>query len=175
MYITNNIFIQNFFSMKKALLFPLLFIMTTAAFAQHKPIIVTGREQYHNQDTTRTFGVLEMDKDLCIKKLINALGNPDKNTTGQINWNKVDIKGLGHSLQLRIKDGIMTHDPQSKSACWLLFSSEADKQQKLTALTGDQRRDMDMEITDQSGNNIINSNEKELAAKKFLSGLLAND
>lgn len=154
--------------MKKLMLSFLLLSLSNMVFGQDKPIITTGM-MYHAKDTTRTFGILEMDNDLCIKKLTSLLGSPATNTTGNITWEMVAIKGLDGPVRLAIRDGIMTDNKQNKTATWEPFNSETDKQQKLAALTKEQLRDMEIEITDPKGSNIINSKEEEEIVKDFLS------
>jgi hypothetical protein len=136
--------------MKKLLLSLLLLSLSSIAFCKSKPVITTGR-MYHAKDTTRTFGILEMDHDLFIKKLTGFLGNPATNTTGNITWEKVNIKGLDGPVKLTIRDGIMTYNKQNSTACRASFDSKADKRQKLVNLTKEQARDMEIEITDSKG------------------------
>ncbi len=152
--------------MKKSLLFLLLFILHIAAFAQHKPRITVSQLHYAT-GTTTMFGIPEMDKDLCIKKLINFLGTLAVNTCREHNREHLNLEGLDTDAKLQVRDGVTTRNIKNKSECWSAFDNEADKQRRLADLNTEQQRDMSIVITDQNGKDIVNSKEEEEAVKVF--------
>lgn len=158
--------------MTKTLLIALMLLCGIVVSAQQERLYIGTNQLFYETDTMRTFSVFGIDNDVCKNQISDHLGKPASNTAGTITWKNVTINDLGKGLTVTIKDGIHTSDRKNKSACWVLFTSEEDKQKKMAALDEDtQVRKMQIEITDAQGNNIVNSNKEEEISKTFLASI----
>lgn len=154
--------------MKKHIFSVGLIISSFCAFAQNKEVMIGTNQQYHENDTTRTFAIFNENADDCRYKLLQHLGTPKEQSAGEIVWESRAIDGIGNNLTITFKDGILTQNLKDHSACWRPFVDEDDKKKKMNTLTNVQNRTTEIIVSDKDGNNPINNDEKEKAVKQYL-------
>ena len=140
-------------------------IVSSLSFSQ-----IGVNKQYHETDTTRTFTLVEVNEDECIKKYIMAWGAPDKNSVGNLFWEDILIPEVGSNVNIRIIDGIGTRLPDMFKV--VSFVDEKDKKQRLENLKSNQLRITDIIIKDKSDINFVNSDILESNIKSYLISLL---
>lgn len=149
---------------KLPLLLALAFIML-CAFRAPSPFILNFSKE--DIGTTVYFIVQNHDEHNATERLSAALGKPGTSTTGTMSWKHLDI-GVAKDITITIKDGIFTSNPDTKTGSWVLFSSEADKKDKLAHLTGNQYRETHIEITDKDGRPFVSDGVIEHRLQAFL-------
>jgi hypothetical protein len=157
--------------MKKSLLFIFFVLFALTSFAQsHLPMIGVTREEL-NEDTIRTFSLINTDHDKSIQKLLAALGEPVKNTPGNITWQKISIPNVGDSLTIELYDGIVMVLP-NKARMFKTFRDENDKAQRLKNLPPTDHRVTDIIIFSSDRKKIIITQPLENAVMQYLETLL---
>lgn len=144
--------------MKKQLIFISLLLFTLFSFAQEPKIIGVGK-QFHETDTTRTFGIFTEDVDLSLAILIEKWGEPVVLNVGRIDWENIEIDGIEGRLNIKIKDGYMS--TPHKVTTFRTFKTEEQKTNVLSDLKEHQRRHTVLTIENQEGENIINTQGEE--------------
>ena len=153
----------------KKLIFIFFVCTSIYTFAQSTDVGVNS--QFRGNDTTYTFSLLQTNKDLCIEKLIEGIGEPAKQSAGNIIWLNVEIDGVEGKMQLNLKDGIFELK-NNKDAFFRPFLNEEDKTKSLMNLSKNRFRAIEIEFTDSEGNNLINSVSAKEAVLAFLGTLL---
>ncbi len=87
---------------------------------------------------------------------------------GTLVWESQEIAGIGRNLTIKLSDGLMSMDKYEGDAYWELFKNDQDKAEKLKRINSKNWRHMEIEITDASGDNPINNQDKETTARNFL-------
>lgn len=145
-----------------------LLLLGTLSFAQNREYLISNAIPYFaNQDTTWSFSILGPEKQQFLDNFTDFAGVPAANSTGIIQWNNMTIEGIGSGLCLKIKDGILTHNTETRSACFVPFKNEKDKQEKLAGLQENQERMMELEMKNSKGLN-FEKDDKEKASMDFL-------
>ncbi len=161
--------------MRKNLLLAALLLSSTFTFAQktEEDFIGTHKITFTEDKTTATsFVIFSEDKDAYVKNLTVFFGRPVQNSSGTLVWENIAVEGLGKVSRIKVFDGLMTHDTQNKSACFVPFTNTEDKQKKLAALQDNQERELRIEFTDAAGKSIVKTGEQEALSKQFLAGFI---
>jgi hypothetical protein len=162
--------------MKKTSLLALLLLLSTFSFAQKEEdtidIYISKVTFTETKATLTSFMVFLADKDAYVTNLIQLIGNPVENSSGRLLWKNISVDGLGQVPQVKLFDGLFTHDSLNKSACFVPFTDAEDKQRKLASLQSNQIRQMRIQFVDNNGDCIIHTDEQAALSKKFLSGAL---
>jgi hypothetical protein len=162
--------------MKKTSLLALLLLLSTFAFAQKEEYLVDiGISKVtftETKATLTTFMIFNTDKDGYEANLIQLIGNPVQNSSGMLLWKNIRVDGLGQVPQVKLFDGLLTHDTMNRSSCFVPFTDAEDKQRKLASLQSNQIRQMRIVFVDNNGDCIIHNDEQAAVSKRFLSGAL---
>lgn len=160
--------------MKKTSLFALLLLLNVFAFAQEEAFFIGINKVTFTESkaTLTSFMIFNTDKDAYASSLTALLGQPAQNSAGVLLWENVPVDGLGKVPKVKLLDGLMTHDTQSKTSCFIPFKDAEDKQKKLAGLQDNQERQMQIEFIDNKGNCMIHTSAQEEASKKFLTGIV---
>ena len=152
----------------------LSFLNATAADKNNVSHNVGTNFQYREKDTTRTFALLSDDRDDVIEKLIQSISSPLTQTkTGLLLWKGVSIDGLGTNFTIEILDGIMVSDKERHTARFTAFATAEDKKKAISTINQkDIWRTTELTISDENGDNVVNSAEKEAIVKAYLKQLL---
>lgn len=126
--------------------------------------------QFHENDTTRTFGIFTSDIDNSIEKMISFWGEPTILTAGEIVWENVNIPGLHKKTRIEIYDGWLS--APYRTVTIKRFSSEDQKTEILSGLKEFQRRHTVITFKNKQGENIVNSKEFEVLVHSYLSTIL---
>lgn len=132
----------------KQFVFAALFMFVSAVSLAQDPIYVYVETNVQGNDTLRTFYV----EDNYCQKLIDQwtadYGVPEGAGTGDLEWDNVDMPGIGNNLTIHANDGAQIFDGQNWSHS--TFLNGADMIAKLSADPARARR---MYIEVKKGNN----------------------
>ncbi|MEI6575890.1 MAG: hypothetical protein WCO63_06910 [Bacteroidota bacterium] len=152
--------------MKRILLLAIFAFFAINAFSQSDlPLVKVSHDEYNN-DTVRTFTLVNTDHDQSIKKLIEVWGAPVKNTPGNISWQNINIPGVGENISIELYDGILGMLP-NKGLSFKTFRDASDKEQRIKNMTDNEHRITDIVFFNNMRKKIINSESTENAVMKF--------
>lgn len=150
----------------------LLGLGSSVVQAQQKPLQLYWSIAQGSTDTLWFFSVMDQHDD-CINRLVSSLKAPAKHQKlGMYTWRHVAIPGVGDTVNIELRDGMMEHDRRNARACWIPFDTEKNKAALLKQSGPDNERLTEIKIIDAAGNNLLNSTEKGAAAEAFIWSLL---
>ena len=152
----------------KKLSWSIFFLAGAFAVMAQEQVALTLNKSYRDTDTVATFGVFNGDLNEHRRQLKAHLGQPKSEHIGSMFWENQEIAGIGKNLTIKLSDGLMSLDKYRGDAYRELFKSDEDKTEKLKSVNAKNWRSMQIEITDASGNNLINNPDKETTARNFL-------
>ena len=156
--------------MEKIVILVLGITLSISGFTQTEGKVVFVNKQFNKSDTTRTFSILKTDQDKAIAKLLKYFGPAKTESAGMIKWENIKIDRIGSDLTVILKDGIC--ETQKSFGSFKTFSDENDKKQKIEKMKKNQFRNIEIEILDKNGTNIINTKNKELIIIQILDKII---
>jgi hypothetical protein len=136
----------NNYEMKKIALTLLVALFTFGAYAQD-PIYVFVETEVQNGETLRTFYVEGNYCQALIDQWTADYGTPDGVGSGDLEWDNIDLPGIGTNLTFRANDGARIFDGNNWSHS--TFQNATDMETKLSA---DPARSRRMYVTVKKGN-----------------------
>lgn len=148
-------------------------IVIAAMFSLHSFAVKSAHftEQKITFDEGTIYTTLNvMDQHDYFWNAVNQLfGDPVRELINIKLWEKVNIKGLGDNLTIKISDAVLIHDLDNKSACEKTYESEEEKQALMDKIGIDNNtRVMKISIFNSKGQNLLNDeSNQQIAADYF--------
>lgn len=155
--------------MQKLFLALTVLMLTLVSYAQQEDYQLGVSKQFHPNDTTRTFTVIQGNMDQVKVILSKVYGEP-KGTGGIVTWKNVKIPGIAKKVKVVLYDGIMTDGEEMFS---ITYSNDDMKyKESLTKLEKNQSRYMNITVLNMKGEEFVNSDKLETIINDYLLKIL---
>ncbi|GEM_PF-6331682 len=117
----------------------------------------------------RSFSVFTHNHEAFLNNIKKGLPKPtEEKAVGHLIWENIAINGLSDNVTLELKDGLLENDKSNNTACWIAFSTNQVKEEKLKKNKSGDYRMMYIYVRDTNGNSLIEDLKQQEIARNFL-------
>lgn len=155
--------------MQKLFLALTVLMLTLVSYAQQEDYQLGVSKQFHPNDTTRTFTVIQGNLDQVKVILSKSFGEPQ--SKGSVtSWENVRIPSISKKVKVILYNGILTEEENKITITYK--NDDTILKESLSKLEKNQSRYMNITVLNMKGEEFVNTDKLEIIINDYLLKLL---